>query len=80
MATVRQEGDLKVVSFTWEERLDGYYNIAGAGGSTCSEEIGGEWFDWARKEYGRYVDFDVEQIPAEEMEAFENFLAEEDEE
>lgn len=76
--TWRNEEGMEFVSFTWQERLDAYYNIAAAGGSRCSESIGGEWFDWARREYGRYVEIDVESIPDDEFEEFEAYLAEED--
>ena len=78
MPVIHKDGEVDVVSFTWRERLDGYYNIAAAGGSTCSESIGGEWFDWARKEYGRYIDIDVEDIPPKAWAKFEKYLAEED--
>lgn len=77
MARVHEENGITTVSFSWQERLDGYYNIAAAGGSTCSESIGGEWFDWVRSEYGRYIDVDVEEIPKKDFDKFEKYLAEE---
>lgn len=80
MITVKYDEALRndVISVPWQDRLDGYYHISAAGGSTCSESIGGEWLDWVRKEYGRYAELELESIPKKEWLKFEEYLAEDD--
>lgn len=67
---------MDTVYIKWQDRLEAYYNIAAAGGSNDPEAVGGEWFDWARREYGRYTNLELESIPDKAYKKFVKYCEE----
>ncbi|ATW62378.1 hypothetical protein Delta_p62 [Pseudomonas phage Delta] len=58
----------------WRYHLSSLYNIAGAGGATDPEAVKGEFLDYLRAEYGRYVTVELEGIPEDKEDSFDAYV------
>lgn len=68
------------VSFTAKEQLEDLYNIASASGSNNPEAVSGEWFDWIRSKYGRYINIELEGISDKDYKKFSDYCTEQEDE
>ncbi|UZT29503.1 hypothetical protein [Pseudomonas phage vB_PseudoP-SA22] len=69
--TVLDDGTVYV---PWRYHLESLYNMAAAGGATDPEAVKGEFLDWVRAEYGRYVTIELEGIPEDREDAFDEYV------
>ena len=66
---------------SWQDQLEMMEGNACGSGSTCYESVRSEFLDGLRSKYGRYADFDLEEIPEKVLAAFIIWVeSEEDEE
>ncbi|UCW44331.1 hypothetical protein [Pseudomonas phage PPAY] len=69
--SVLEDGTIYV---PWRYHLSSLYNIAGAGGATDPEAVKGEFLDYLRAEYGRYVTIELEGIPEGKEDSFDAYV------
>ncbi|AYJ73792.1 hypothetical protein [Pseudomonas phage SaPL] len=48
--------------------------MAACGGATDPEAVKDEFLDWVRAEYGRYVSIELEGIPEDREDAFDEYV------